>query len=103
MSRFAKSIAASLRSMATSRIEGLTNGTPPRLIIMCAISSARRLSNEATRKPANDDELPLKAEPLQLLTKIELPLERAHAKALRRRGNNHKDTKTQRHKAIQII
>jgi hypothetical protein len=38
---------------------------------MCAISSARRLSKEATRKPANDDELPLKAKPLQLLTKVE--------------------------------
>src|SRR3954447_22588133 len=93
MSRFAKSIAASLRSMATSRIEGLTNGTPPRLAIICAISSARRLSNEATRKPANDDELRLKANHFSYLHRSNMKLGRSHA---RRWGAKGKTTKAQR-------
>ena len=54
ISRLAKSIAAWLRSSGTSRIDGLTSGTPPRLAIIRSISSARRLSNAATRKPANE-------------------------------------------------
>jgi hypothetical protein len=59
---------------------------------MCAISSARRLSNAATRKPANDDESTVKAAPIQLLTDIEYAmLGISHAKALSRKGNHHKE------------
>jgi hypothetical protein len=53
MRRFAKSIAAWLRSSGTSRMEGLTIATPPHFEIIRAISSARRLSKAATRNPAN--------------------------------------------------
>src|SRR4051812_31565556 len=42
--------------MGTSRSEGLTCGTPPRLAIIRAISSARRLSNAATCRPPNEEE-----------------------------------------------
>jgi hypothetical protein len=41
---------------------------------MCAISSARRLSKDATRNPANDDESTGKAAPFQLIVNIELEI-----------------------------
>jgi hypothetical protein len=41
---------------------------------MCAISSARRLSNDATRKPANDDDSTGKAAPNQQVAWIELEI-----------------------------
>jgi hypothetical protein len=34
-------------------VEGATIGAPPLLTISCAISLARRLSNESTRNPLN--------------------------------------------------
>src|SRR5436305_15290209 len=43
----------SLGPSGTSRVEGATIGTPPLLEINCAISLARRLSNDSTRNPLN--------------------------------------------------
>src|ERR1051326_7382328 len=44
---------SSLGPSGTSRVEGATIGTPPLLEMRCAISLARRLSNESTRSPLN--------------------------------------------------
>ena len=49
---WANSTAFALSSSGTSRIDGLTRGAPPCFSIMRMISSARRLSNAATRKPS---------------------------------------------------
>src|ERR1035438_8118805 len=40
--------------MGTSRMEGATNGSPPCLRISSAISTARLLSRERTRRPSKD-------------------------------------------------
>ena len=53
ITRLAKSMAGRFSAIGTSRIEGLTWGTPPARSISRAISVARRLSNAETCKPAN--------------------------------------------------
>ena len=51
ITRWAKSTAAGFSAIPTSRIEGLTDGTPPNRSMSEAISVARRLSKAATRRP----------------------------------------------------
>src|SRR5713226_5494846 len=52
--RSANRNASSLRSLGASRMHGATIGSPCCLRMSCAISAARRLSNEITLRPAND-------------------------------------------------